>query len=62
MWLGTGATIVSATIGDGSMVGAGSVVSSKVPPKVLVKGNPASVAREDVLFDGHQFNRDKSPS
>jgi acetyltransferase-like isoleucine patch superfamily enzyme len=62
VWLGTGATIVSATIGDGSVVGAGSVVSSKVPSKVLVKGNPASVVREDVLFEGHQFNRDKSLS
>jgi len=62
VWLGTGATIVSATIGDGSVVGAGSVVSSQVPPKVLVKGNPASVVREDVLFEGHQFNRSGSPS
>jgi len=43
-------------------VGAGSVVSSKVPSKVLVKGNPASVVREDVLFEGHQFNRSGSPS
>jgi acetyltransferase-like isoleucine patch superfamily enzyme len=55
VWLGTGSIVVSATIGDGSVVGAGSVVNGKVPSKVLVKGNPATVVREDVLFDGHHF-------
>ena len=62
VWLGTGATIVSATIGDGSVVGAGSVVSAKVPSKVLVKGNPAIVVREDVLFEGHHFEHGESGS
>jgi acetyltransferase-like isoleucine patch superfamily enzyme len=62
VWLGTGATIVSATIGDGSVVGAASMVSAKVPSKVLVKGNPATVVREDVLFEGHHFDDGKSES
>ena len=62
VWLGTGATIVSATIGDGSVVGAASMVSAKVPSKVLVKGNPAIVVREDVLFEGHHFDDGKSES
>ena len=62
VWLGTGATVVSATIGDGSVIGAGSVVSSKVPSKVVVKGNPATVVREDVLFEGHHFEPSKSGS
>jgi acetyltransferase-like isoleucine patch superfamily enzyme len=62
VWLGTGATVVSATIGDGSVVGAASMVSGKVPSKVLVKGNPATVVREDVLFEGHHFEQGKSGS
>jgi acetyltransferase-like isoleucine patch superfamily enzyme len=55
VWIGTGATIVGASIGDGSAVGAGSVVTSKVPPKALIKGNPASVISEDISFEPHRF-------
>lgn len=33
------------TIGDGSVVGAGSVVSQDVPPRTIVAGNPARVVR-----------------
>lgn len=33
------------TIGDGAVVGAGSVVVSDVPPGVLVAGNPATVVK-----------------
>jgi hypothetical protein len=33
-----------------------------VPSKVLVKGNPATVVREDVLFEGHHFDDGKSES
>lgn len=54
-WIATGATIVGASIGDGAMVGAASMVSSNVPPKVLVKGNPAQITREDVSFESHTF-------
>jgi len=32
-------------IGEGSMVAAGSIVSENVPPRSLVRGNPASVAK-----------------
>jgi putative colanic acid biosynthesis acetyltransferase WcaF len=41
-------------IGPGSMVAAGSVVSANVPPKSLVRGNPAVVVRE---FGGEQAAR-----
>jgi acetyltransferase-like isoleucine patch superfamily enzyme len=34
------------TIGRGSVVGAGSVVTRSVPPGVIVAGNPAQVVRE----------------
>lgn len=34
------------TIGRGSVVGAGSVVSCDVPPQVIVAGNPAKILKE----------------
>ncbi len=34
------------TIGDYSIVGAGSVVTKDVPPNVVVAGNPAKIIRE----------------
>lgn len=35
-------------VGDGSVVGAGSVVTRSVPPRALVAGNPARVLREGI--------------
>jgi len=44
--IGSGATILSkVTIGENSIVGAGSVVTRNVPPNVIVAGNPATVLR-----------------
>ncbi len=43
-WIGNGA-IVMASIGEGSIVGAGSVVINDLPAGVIAAGNPAKVIR-----------------
>lgn len=44
--IGSGATILANTeIGEGAIVGAGSVVTKSVPPRAIVAGNPARVLR-----------------
>jgi acetyltransferase-like isoleucine patch superfamily enzyme len=44
--IGSGATILcNLTIGEGAIVGAGSVVTRNVPPRTIVWGNPARVLR-----------------
>jgi len=46
-WIGCLAIVLrGVTIGEGAIVGAGSVVSKDVPPFTIVAGNPARVVRE----------------
>lgn len=46
-WLGAGVIIVpGVTVGDNSVVGAGSVVTKDIPPNVVAVGNPCRVLRE----------------
>ena len=50
-WIGTNAVVLKGTeLGDGSIVAAGAVVASKVPPNSLVAGVPARVMRENVTW------------
>lgn len=45
-WIASGAVILpGVTVGRGSIVAAGAVVTQDVPPNVMVKGNPARVAQ-----------------
>lgn len=47
VWIGWGCIILKGvTIGNNSIVAAGSVVIDDVPPNVLVAGNPASIKKE----------------
>ncbi len=47
VWVARGASILPGVrVGEGSVVGHGAVVSSDVPPGVVVAGNPARVVRD----------------
>lgn len=47
VWIGIGAIILpGVTVGEGSIVSAGSVVTREVPPHYLVAGNPARHIKE----------------
>lgn len=50
--IGSGSTILAnITIGENSIIGAGSVVTKDVPPNLIVAGNPAKVIRRVKGFD-----------
>lgn len=51
VWIGFNVIILKGiTIGEGAIVGAGSVVTKDVPPYTIVAGNPAKIIRE-IPFD-----------
>jgi acetyltransferase-like isoleucine patch superfamily enzyme len=47
VWIATGAIIIGGvTVGENSVVAAGSVVTKDIPPNTLAGGNPAKVIRQ----------------
>ena len=60
-WIGAGALIMpGVTIGDNTVIGAGSVVTKDIPANVVAVGNPCRVMREIGTRDRECFWRDKS--
>ena len=51
VWIGAHAIVLGVTIGDGAIVGPGSVVTKDVPAHCVVVGNPARILRRDAIPD-----------
>ena len=59
-WIGANVTILpGVTIGENSVIGAGSVVTKDIPANVVAYGNPCHVAREIGEHDDVYYRRDR---
>jgi galactoside O-acetyltransferase len=59
-WLGAGVVVLPGiTIGDGSVIGAGSIVTKDIPSGVVAVGNPCRVLREISDRDREYYFKDK---
>lgn len=59
-WIGAGALIMpGVTVGDNSVIGAGSVVTRDIPENVVAVGNPCRVMREIGERDREFYYRDR---
>lgn len=59
-WLGAGVVVLpGVTIGDNSVIGAGSIVTKDIPANVVAVGNPCRVMREISEYDREYYFRDK---
>lgn len=59
-WIGTGAIILpGVTIGDNTVIGAGSVVTRDIPANVVAVGNPCRVLREISNHDRIYYYKDR---
>lgn len=60
VWIGAGAVILpGVTIGDDSVIGAGSVVTKDIPSGVVAVGNPCRVLREISERDYEYYYKDR---
>ncbi len=60
VWIGAGVIVLpGVTIGDNSVIGAGSVVTRDIPENVVAVGNPCRVMREISDHDREFFFRDE---
>ncbi|WP_062913095.1 CatB-related O-acetyltransferase [Pediococcus damnosus] len=56
VWIGSHVMVLSGvTLGKGSVIGAGSVVTKDVPPFSIVAGNPAKFIRECKIFCVNEY-------
>lgn len=59
-WLGAGVIVMpGVTIGDNSVIGAGSIVTKDIPANVVAVGNPCRVLREIGEHDRIYFYKDR---
>lgn len=57
VWIGAQVCVLpGVTIGDNSVIAAGSVVNKSIPPNVLAAGNPCRVIREITEEDKRKYN------
>ena len=60
VWLGAGVIVMpGVTIGDNSVIGAGSIVTKDIPSNVVAFGNPCKVFREIGERDKKYYFKDK---
>ena len=60
VWIGANAVVLpGVTIGENSVIGAGSVVTKDIPPNVVAVGNPCRVIREIGEHDKIYYYKDR---
>ena len=58
VWIGAQVCVLpGVTIGDNTVIGAGSVVTKNIPANVLAAGNPCRVIREITEEDKNRYNK-----
>ena len=58
VWIGANVCVLpGVTIGDNSVIGAGSVVTRDIPPNVIAVGNPCRVMRQITEEDRDKYKR-----
>lgn len=59
-WLGAGVVVLpGVTIGDNTVIGAGSIVTKDIPPNVVAVGNPCKVLRQINEHDKKYYYKDR---